>query len=190
MGANAKEKALPERRSRQALLIELANIETSSPRLIKFLGRFMPVPTTDEIARVQAELRTLWGTTPIPTVVVQYWLSQAIQGRVPDSLLLSDDGGGMVSRYTRGDIALIPNWRTGQIEFPPKNFLGQLVTAVLENWRKFRVCINPNCPARFFFAKRTTSVVCERGDCSKYAQQQHALKWWRENRQKKGGSGK
>ena len=187
-----KQQAQEIRRARQKLLLDLANIEVGSPRLHKRLEQFNS-PSPREVSEIQVALRSIWSdfsqAPSTGTPILVNWLFSATQGHlVPESLRITKLKDLELGEYkVQGDISLIPNWRTGQIEFAPSNFLGQLVTAVLENWRDFRVCGNPECAAKFFYAKRRNQRYCERGDCSKYAQQQHALKWWRENRQKKGG---
>jgi hypothetical protein len=188
-----EQQAREMRHSRQKLLLDLSNVDVGSTRMHKRLEQFDPQPTPSQISKVQAELRSIWSdfsqAPSTGTPILEHWLFSATQGLlVPESLRITKEKDLELGEYKlQGDISLIPNWRTGQIEFAPSNFLGQLVTAVLENWRDFRVCGNPECAAKFFYAKRRNQRYCERGDCSKYAQQQHALKWWRENRQKKGG---
>lgn len=41
-----------------------------------------------------------------------------------------------------------------------------------------KVCQNPDCPAPYFLAKRKDQRICERGDCTAWAQRQWALSWW------------
>jgi hypothetical protein len=66
----------------------------------------------------------------------------------------------------------------GRLEFDFRSFPGQFVLAILENWWRFHVCGNPECPARYFLAKRNTQRYCERGECTRYAQQRYSLNYW------------
>lgn len=74
----------------------------------------------------------------------------------------------------------------GYLSFGVRNFPGQLVTGILENWTRMAKCGNPKCLAPYFFAKRQTQRYCERGECTRYAVRKKARKWWSENRAKKG----
>jgi len=66
----------------------------------------------------------------------------------------------------------------GRMELPTNNLPGQIVLAILENWPRMAKCGNPNCPAPYFLAKRTTQRYCESGECTKYAQRAKALRYW------------
>lgn len=57
-----------------------------------------------------------------------------------------------------------------------------LVQGVFENWRHFKFCSNPGCPAPYFVAKRRDQTVCDAGDCKAEKQRQRARNWWKENR--------
>jgi hypothetical protein len=62
-----------------------------------------------------------------------------------------------------------------------KSLHAQLVQGVLEHSRHFARCGNPGCPAPYFLARRTDQKYCERGECTRYAQNRYALKWWGEH---------
>jgi len=147
-------------RFRKILLGKLANQEL---RLIpRTLAHFQPEEESVYIS-AQNSLRKLWvQETPFleKQNIVDAWLAAATKR-------LGSDG--------------LHAWLVRErLEFDLTSFPGQFVTAILENWRKFRVCGNPNCREKYFFAPRSNSRYCERGECTKYAQQQHALRWWRE----------
>jgi hypothetical protein len=72
----------------------------------------------------------------------------------------------------------------GYLMFAAKNFPGQVTVAILENWWDMTACGNPDCPARYFLAKRSSQRYCERGECTRYAVRKKAKKWWAENRAK------
>ncbi|MBZ5698675.1 MAG: hypothetical protein LAN18_09030 [Acidobacteriia bacterium] len=55
-----------------------------------------------------------------------------------------------------------------------------------DDWdEKIGVCGNPGCSAPYFVKKRIDQKYCEKGACTDYAHQQHALKWWRETGQRR-----
>jgi hypothetical protein len=144
------------------LLDRLANGELDSTPVQRTLARLQPEHQS-LYTSAQNNLRKLWDqTTPFfdKQRIVDAWVDVATK-----------------RLGLRGLHAWLARER---LEFDFDSFPGQFVTAILENWRKFRVCGNPNCPGKFFLAKRSNSRYCERGDCTKYAQQQHALRWWRE----------
>jgi hypothetical protein len=50
-----------------------------------------------------------------------------------------------------------------------------------QNARRARRCLNPECPAPFFLAKKKRQIFCGE-ECAKPAQRESKRKWWRENR--------
>ena len=61
-----------------------------------------------------------------------------------------------------------------------------LIQGVFEHRRQFKYCANPDCSAPYFIAKRKDQTVCDAEVCKAEKQRQHALKWWNENRAKRG----
>jgi hypothetical protein len=41
-----------------------------------------------------------------------------------------------------------------------------------------RICANPECPAPYFIANRTTHRLCNRDECREWAQGAHKREWW------------
>ena len=161
---------MPSRR--QLLLKRLANLPTSHRALQRLMEEFEPeTPTLLENA--QKDLQKIWPkSTPLAVKqsVVDAWLIAATKRLF---------AGVSASAGLRARLA------TGSLEFDYKSFPGQFVTAILENWRRFAVCANPECEERYFFAKRSTQRYCERGECTRYALRKKAKKWWTERRAKK-----
>src|SRR5215469_6756648 len=146
---------------RRDLVVKIANRKAES--IPRKLAHFRPSIEPELYLSAQKALRTLWSpATPfrVKQVLVDGWLDEA-------------------AKHSRAGSRGFHAWLAREkFEFDLDNFRGQFVTAILENWRRFRICGNPNCPERYFLGKRSTQRYCERGDCTKYAQQKHALKWW------------
>lgn len=75
---------------------------------------------------------------------------------------------------------LYPDIESGELIANSGNLKARLALAILARYHKMRTCSNPDCVTPYFLAKRTTQHFCERGECTRYAQNQYALKWWRE----------
>ncbi len=45
---------------------------------------------------------------------------------------------------------------------------------------RIKLCRNPQCPLPYFLARRRDQRICERGDCTAWAQQRWALRWSRQ----------
>src|SRR5215475_6897282 len=148
------------RNYRQELLIELANnTSTNSVRIQRLMSMCEP-ELQSMVASAQRDLRSIWPQSvslPDKQKVVDAWLHG-------------------VKRQGRAGIHA---WLgRGCLEFDFQSFPGQFVMAILENWWRFQVCANPDCMARYFLTKRSTQVICERGECTRYAQREHAKKYW------------
>jgi hypothetical protein len=156
------------RKERVRLLFELANLPCDSPRLQKLLERFDPIPQ-EAIALLQKTLQMIWRRD-VPLDTKQYLANVLYVGATRSPYCVS---GG-----------LHPNLAMGSLFFAGRNLPGQVLTGILEHWPSMAHCANPECQAPYFFAKRSTQVYCERGECTKYAIRKKALKWWEENRGK------
>jgi len=156
---------MPSRR--QLLLKRLANLPTSHRAVQRLMEEFEPERPTF-LENAQKDLQKIWPkSVPIDAkqVMVDAWLCAATKRLV---------GAGLHAWLV-----------TGRLEFDYKSFPGQFVVAILENWRRFAVCGNPECEERYFFAKRSTQRYCERGECTRYALRKKAKNWWTEHRAKK-----
>jgi hypothetical protein len=69
---------------------------------------------------------------------------------------------------------LAPLVLDGRLTFDPANFRMQFVLAILENWRRFGICQNPDCAVPYYFKTRKTQKFCERGECTRWAQVQYS----------------
>jgi hypothetical protein len=157
-----------QRKHRVRLLFELANLPCDSPRLQKLLESFDPLPWK-AIALLRGTLQIIWRRD-VPLDTKQDLAKVLYEGATRSPYCVS---GG-----------LHPVLAMGNLFFAGKNLPGQILTGILEHWPKMARCANPECPAPYFFAKRSTQVYCERGECTQYALRKKALKWWEENRGK------
>lgn len=78
----------------------------------------------------------------------------------------------------------------GRIVPAPGNLRSQLALAVLENWRRFRFCANPECVAPFFLARRKDQRYCELGACTAYAQRMYSNRSYYKTKKKLKKPGK
>jgi hypothetical protein len=155
-----------QRSKRRTLLFDLANLhnpEQFPPRFKQLLDWFAFDPAPPEaILRARWTLQYIWNrelSTDAKQHIVQLLLSVAI--------CWPDHGGIYASLLSQ------------HLEFDRRNFLGQLVIGILENWPNMAKCANPECVVPYFFAKRVTQRYCERGECTRYALQKKAREHWR-----------
>jgi hypothetical protein len=71
-----------------------------------------------------------------------------------------------------------PVLHAGKIEPAFHSIRAQLIQGVLEQHPRLAICLNPDCAAPYFMAKRSDQKYCERGECTAYAQRKYALEWW------------
>jgi hypothetical protein len=62
-------------------------------------------------------------------------------------------------------------------EPPLMSKLEAAVLYFLENTRTAQTCLNPECPARYFFASRRSQRYCSEA-CAVPAQREHKRQWW------------
>jgi hypothetical protein len=154
------------RKSRRKLLDRLANMPLDSRALQRLLDPFEPL-TPGQLAYAKKALQLIWPrdvSIPNKQVFADLFLAAATK---------SADRAGIYA-----PLAL------GHLEFDCKNFPGQVLVAILENWPFMAVCGNPKCETPYFFSKRSTQKYCERGECTRYAVRKKALKWWNDKRAK------
>jgi hypothetical protein len=69
------------------------------------------------------------------------------------------------------------DWRRACLGFLPRNEFQAACYALLEKSRFAKYCANPDCPAPYFVAHRSTQRYCS-PDCLKPFQKQTKLDWW------------
>jgi hypothetical protein len=141
-----------------ANLYDPENLPIDARRLLDSF-QFDPPPSGARIATMQRFLQHIWRRD-LPAEVKQ----QAV------SLLFA---------IIRHHCWMEPLLLSQRLELAPHNFLGQVMTGILENWPNMAKCANPDCMQAYFWAKRVTQVYCERGECTRYGLRKKALKSWR-----------
>jgi hypothetical protein len=63
---------------------------------------------------------------------------------------------------------------------PPLGPLEMALDYLLTNADRTRFCLNPDCPAPYFFAKRRNQKYCSE-DCAQRAKREAKLRWWKEH---------
>jgi hypothetical protein len=161
----------------ERLLLELANLHDNG--VLRFLGgpylrneataawkALFGRETESSILEARNELRELWEASAPATrkeEILTAWLR-----RGPADFLLP--------RWKGRTLSLFPNY---------VNLRALLFIGILHRSARFARCQNPDCPAPYFLANRRSQKYCERGDCTAYAQRKYALKWWKDEGQKR-----
>jgi hypothetical protein len=163
---------------RRKLLLDVANLHDEGFDWFRrewgkrFLGG-VNTPSETDVITVRNELRQVW----LPTIenkqnqrIVSNWFHWRPSLPSAESKTTEDKNEPFAMWE--------PDLKTGKIVPVTSSLHAQLVQGVLEQYGRFAVCENPDCPARFFLAKRSDQKYCERGECTAYAQRKYALKWW------------
>jgi len=173
---------------RKELLCDLANTKPDPGRVKwfqeKWQGRIREESVPDLI-ELGEELRAVWkrpriegaqlilnkwlAWRPLPATFRKYKQSEIER---PDAEKARDY---MPFECSIGAGRLVPNW---------VHLRAMLIQGVLEHWKNFKFCGNPDCAAPYFIAKRKDQSVCDAEICKAEKQRAHALKWWHENRAK------
>lgn len=164
---------------RKELLFDLANMHDSgfarfSRRWGKRFRRNQTVLSESDVLRLRDELRQIWRpeATAEKQRILEGW--QAVPHPIPTR-----------PRTPFAYIGARPLWidiwkpvlHTGRIEPAFHSIRAQLTQGVLEQHERLAACQNPDCPARYFLAKRNDQKYCG-GECTAYAQRQYASGWW------------
>src|SRR6266566_8944968 len=146
-------------RHRKRLLLELANLRDDGiERFRKLNASRFPYEPDSFLLNCRDRLRKAW---PAPQEEKQDFVDDLVHH----------------SAIKHGISGFIAPISAGRLTAAPQHFLSQLAVAILENWRSFAICRNPECETRYFLAKRGTQKYCERGACTDYAQRQYARAW-------------
>jgi hypothetical protein len=147
----------------EKLLFDLANLRDDGVQWFsRRWGRRVSIGNDDDPIRLRDDLRKVW--TPGVSLadkqkLLQGWLERK-PGRGFDQL---------------APISWFVSLQFGRILPQPGDLRATLLIAVLAYWRKFAICKNPECPARFFIRKRVDSKCCSYESCVKYQQSIFAL---------------
>jgi len=72
------------------------------------------------------------------------------------------------------------DWRRGEFVYIPRSEFQEAVYKLFRRSPLAKVCANPDCPAPYFVAGRTTQQYCSE-KCSGVLQRKHKLRWWKEH---------
>jgi len=72
------------------------------------------------------------------------------------------------------------NWKRGEFVYVPRSEFQAAVYQLLRRSALAKHCANPECPAPYFIAGRTTQQYCSE-KCSGVLQRAHKLQWWNEH---------
>jgi hypothetical protein len=150
------------------LLLEVANLHDDGWQ--RFFRKWMPSLSEKSVFTMRDDLRAIWERKVAEeqvTSVLTRWLVWTTKSYPPQYAVFP----------------WIPDIRTGRLLPNPRDLPVRLVMAVLEHYPNLFKCANPECVVPYFIAKRKSQRFCERGECTRYAQNQYALKWWREKHQ-------
>jgi hypothetical protein len=151
---------------RKAMLIELANLHDNGfGRFRRMWGRRFFRVRQNDLFLLRDQLRRVWspGTTLSERQrILGTWSQWQPQGF---------DKVGFQAWFPSIPLRrLLPHYG---------NLHAQVVQGVLEHLEHLTYCGNPDCLAPYFIARRSDQKYCERGDCTRYAQRQFSLDWWK-----------
>lgn len=72
------------------------------------------------------------------------------------------------------------DWRQGKIVYNPRTEFQSAIYALFRQSQLAKVCGNPDCPARFFIARKVIQRYCS-DKCAEVFQQEWKRKWWAEH---------
>lgn len=72
------------------------------------------------------------------------------------------------------------DWQRSQITYEPQTEFQSALYALFRQSRLAKVCANPDCPAKYFIARRASQDYCSDG-CAKVFQSKWKRQWWAEN---------
>ena len=155
------------RKLRFRLLLDLANLPANDPRLLRLMESFDPTPQ-EGIAAFQKALQFIWNRDV--SIAAKQWMVDVFYS----AATLTSDYAGVYAVLG-----------AGKLLFAVKNFPGQILTGILEHWGRMARCANPECSVPYFFAKRSSQIYCERGECTQYALRKKAREYWRKSHKKR-----
>lgn len=150
------------------LLLETANLHDAGWQ--RFFRTWLPSLNEKSVYSLRDSLRAIWekkSSVEETNSILTRWLVWNTKSYAPEFWVFPWS----------------PDIRTGRLLPNPRDLPVRLVMAVLEHFPGMAKCANPECVVPYFIAKRKSQRFCELGECTRYAQNQYALKWWREKHQ-------
>jgi hypothetical protein len=160
--------SVPARRA-ELILERLANLDTSNSRRVKvFIEAFADLlPGAAPIEPASGKLPSLTEfEAQIKSTLQDIWKEPVPLLKEARLLVLA----GFEARYEAEEVKSRPI---------PDGFLMVLLYAV-KHAHLLRYCANPACKEPYFVARRGSQIYCS-SPCSKPAQREAKVKWWREH---------
>lgn len=149
----------------RALLLDIANLRDEG--WARFFRQWAPNLTKEEIYLLRGAVRGIWerkrSEQDVNTQLFE-WLRWSTVNTPPQFHVFP----------------WMPDVRAGKLLPMVRDIPARLAMAVLQHYPRLAKCGNPDCVVPYFIVKRQSQKFCERGECTRYAQNQYALKWWRE----------
>jgi hypothetical protein len=152
----------------RTLLLEVANLHDAGWQ--RFFRKWLPSLNEKSVYSLRDNLRAIWerkASVEQANSILTHWLVWTTKSHSSEFLVFPWS----------------PDIRTGRLLPNPRDLPVRLAMAVLEQFPRLAKCANPECVVPYFIGKRRSQRFCERGECTRYAQNQYALKWWREKHQ-------
>lgn len=138
--------------------------------------------TNRELSEENGSLASPFG---VKSVLVGAWLGNLYAGAVyvlSRDLQLAWEKPARQGRETGilatvVDLAQLYATGTGRRFALVQEPIGQALLEAIHAADLMRVCLNPECPARYFFADRRTQKFCSE-KCAEYAQREYKRRWW------------
>jgi hypothetical protein len=182
---------------------DLANMRDDDGSVKKFVAKWGPLHNSVESVKYSRQARLdpdddeavvrLLRNNQIPDATALYieskdvilhhrdWLRAAWGGK-EDEWLRSPMAGEDDLRQT---VAQNASWKfsSGRIEIQVRDLWSAICVLFLRDCEagKVGVCGNPDCPAQFFFKKKSDQKFCERGPCLNYGRKKNKRDWWKDN---------
>jgi len=169
---------------------ELANLQDDAEAFERFCKRW------PELAYVSDDVPEFHPIeveeTGVPT---KFWLLYERRGYLQDLwegdatalrrfLLPTDPPEELREKYVDVEwghgAQILLDWRRGEIVYAPKTPFQWAIYALFRNSALAKVCANPDCPARYFVAKKLTQRYCS-DKCAEVFQKEWKRKWWAEH---------
>jgi len=156
-----------------SLLPDLANLRPDGIKRLRISGyRPLDNESDDQLIALRDQLRTIW---PVRKHEGKRQADDERQLRVFEQLL-----------KWYGSIEAIPDPSKWMVHLVfgvvfPRFFRGLLARAFFRLQSHLSVCENPECPAPYFVAKKSTQIYCSQTDaCARFAARKAARKYWRD----------
>lgn len=148
--------------SSRALLLDLANAQDSARLVKRWATRFSDWPDVESLHYAQQWLRLAWRHEQVNDV----------RGAIATFVTNANRTEHAIEYSAPRNSAAV-----GTVRLNPRLFNLAVALGVARHYARMAVCVNPECPARYFLGK-LGQRACERGPCAEYAQRLYKREWW------------